>query len=110
MPDATWIEPRSGTKAFDEITERTVQFHMASYHRKITYAAYIRRKLANPYSRKYNLRVDKMWYARQVSKCWTDSAAGDLAAAKAALRGKRIYGGMFEAKAHDSGDGWDIDG
>lgn len=112
MPDALWIELRSGTKASDEITETTVAFHMRSYHRKITYAAYIRRKLANPRSRKFNLRLDKMWYARRVSKCWTNSAAADLAAAKAVLSGKAIYAGMFESKAtaQGPGSGWDMDG
>lgn len=110
MPDATWIEFTPKTSAYDEVTQRTVDFHMKSYHRKIAYAARVRRALANPRSRKFNLRIDKMWYARQVSKCWTASAAADLAAAKAVLRAKAIYAGMFEAKAHAGpGGGMDLD-
>lgn len=110
MPQAIWIEFTPKTSAYDEVTQQTVAFHMDSYHRKIAYAARVRRALSNPRSRKWNLRFDRMWYARQVSRCWTQSAAADLAAAKAVLRGKAIYAGMFEAKqpAGPSG-GMDLD-
>lgn len=110
MPDATWIEFTPKTSAFDEVTQQTVDFHMKAYHRKIAYAARLRRALANPKSRKFNLRIDLMWYARQISRCWTQSAAADLAAARAVNRGKAIYAGMFEAKqpAGPSG-GMDLD-
>lgn len=110
MPDAAWIEFTPKTSAFDEVTQQTVAFHMNAYHRKIAYAARLRRALSNPRSRKFNLRIDRMWYARQVSRCWTASAAADLAAAKSVLRGKSIYAGMFEAKqpAGPSG-GMDLD-
>lgn len=110
MPQADWIEFEGKTSAFRKMVDDTVQFHMDAYHRKIAYAARIRRKLANPRSRKINLRIDKMWYARQVSKAIVSSAAADLAAAKAMLKAEEIYNGMFTAKASDDGDGMDLDG
>lgn len=113
MPDATWIEFTPKTSAFHELIRLDVDFHMKSYHRKIQYAARIRRALANPRSRKLNLRFDRMWYARQVSKAIISSAAAELAAAKAMLRAQDIYAGMFEGKAPahaGASGGMDLDG
>ncbi len=110
MPDPDWIEFEGRTSAFKDMIRKTVDFHMRSYHRKIAYAAKLRRKLANPRSAKFNLRIDKMWYARQVSKEIVNSAAADIAAAKALLKAEQTYDGMFTAKAPDRGDGMDLDG
>jgi hypothetical protein len=111
MPDPTWIEFEGKTSKFKEMIRTTVDFHMKSYHRKISYAAKIKKRLSNPRSRKYNLRFDKMWYARQVSKAIVNSAAADVAAAKSLLKAEQIYDGMFTAKAaNGDGSGMDLDG
>lgn len=107
---ADHIEFQPRTSAFRTVIRDDVKLRMDSYHRKIAYAALIRRKLANPRSRKLNLRIDRMWYARAVSKAIVNSAAADLASAKSMLKAQEIYDGMFTARAEDSGDGMDLDG
>jgi hypothetical protein len=112
MPDPTWIEFQGKTSAFQEMIKTTVDFHMKSYHRKIAYAAKLRKRLANPRSRKVNLNFNKMWYARAVSKAIINSAAADVAAAKALLKAEQVYLGMFTAKPQNgsNGGGMDLDG
>lgn len=112
MPDPNWIEFEGKTSAFKAMIATTVDFHMKSYHRKIAYAAKLRKRLANPRSRKLNLRFDKVWYARAVSKAIINSAAADVAAAKALLKAEQIYDGMFTARAQGgaNGAGMDLDG
>ena len=111
MPDPTWIEFEGKTSKFQEVVRTSVDFNMKSYHRKVAYAAKMRKRLANPRSRKINLRFDKMWYARQVSKAILASAAADVASAKAWLKAEQIYMGMFTAKQGGSnGPGMDLDG
>lgn len=105
---ADHIEFEGKTSAFRKMVASDVKYHMDSYHRKIAYAATIRRKLSNPRSRKINLRIDLMWYARAVAKAIVNSAAADLAAAKAMLKAEEIYDGIFTARAPDS-DGMDLD-
>lgn len=107
---ADHIEFEGKTSAFRAMVRDDVKLRMDSYHRKIAYAAQIRRKLANPRSRKVNLRFDRMWYARAVSRAIVNSAAADLASAKAMLKAEEIYEGMFVAHNQDSGDGMDLDG
>lgn len=107
---ADHIEFEGKTSAFRQMIADDVKLRMNSYHRKIAYAAQIRRKLANPRSRKINLRIDRMWYARAVSKSIVNSAAADLASAKAMLKAQEIYDGMFTARAADPGNGMDLDG
>lgn len=106
---ADHIEFEAKTSAFRTMVRDDVKLRMDSYHRKIAYAANLRRKLANPRSRKINVRIDKMWYARAVSKAIINSAAADLASAKAMLKAQEIYDGMFTARAQDSGNGMDLD-
>lgn len=107
---ADHIEFQGKTSAFRQMIADDVKLRMDSYHRKIAYAAMIRRKLANPRSRKFNLRIDKMWYARAVSKAIVNSAAADLASAKGMLKAEEIYNGMFVAQAGGNDDGMDLDG
>lgn len=107
---ADHIEFEGKTSAFRKMVADDVKLRMDSYHRKIAYAARIRRKLANPRSRKINLRFDRMWYARAVSKAIVNSAAADLASAKGMLKAEEIYNGMFIGHAADSGNGMDLDG
>jgi hypothetical protein len=107
---ADHIEFQPRTSAFRIVIRDDVKLRMDSYHRKIAYAALLRRKLANPRSRKVNLRIDRMWYARAVSKAIVNSAAADLASAKSMLKAQEIYDGMFTARAQDTGDGMDLDG
>jgi hypothetical protein len=107
---ADHIEFEGKTSAFRAMIAADVKLRMDSYHRKIAYAAAIRRKLANPRSRKINLRFDRMWYARAVSKAIVNSAAADLASAKSMAKSQEIYDGMFTAHAPDKGDGMDLDG
>lgn len=107
---ADHIEFQGKTSAFRAMVADDVKLRMDSYHRKIAYAAAIRRKLANPRSRKVNLRIDKMWYARAVSKAIINSAAADLASAKGMLKAQEIYDGMFTARAQDPAGGMDLDG
>lgn len=106
VADHIEFEPR--TSAFRAMIADDVKLRMSSYHRKIAYAAIIRRKLANPRSRKINIRIDKMWHAREVSRAIRNSAAADLASAKAMLKAQEIYDSMFTAHAADSG-GMDLD-
>jgi hypothetical protein len=106
---ADHIEFEAKTSAFRKMIASDVKLRMDSYHRKIAYAAQIRRKLANPRSRKVNLRFDRMWYARAVSKAIINSAAADLASAKSMLKAQEIFDGMFTAKAPDTGNGMDLD-
>ena len=111
-PTADWIEFTAKTSAFKKVIADDVAFHMNAYHRKIAYAAKVKRALANPRGRRLNLRIDKMWYAHQVSKAIINSAAADLAAAKAMLRAEEIYAGMFEgrtAASANAGGGMDMD-
>jgi hypothetical protein len=105
---ADHIEFEGKTSAFRTMIADDVKLRMSSYHRKIAYAAIIRRKLANPRSAKINLRIDRMWYARAVSRAIINSAAADLASAKGMLKAQEIYDGMFTARAQD-GDGMDLD-
>lgn len=106
---ADHIESVSKTSDFRQLIADDVKLHMSLYHRKIALAAALRRKLANPRSRKVNLRFDRMWYARAVSKAIVNSAAADLAAAKAMLKAQEIFDGMFTARAADGGPGMDLD-
>jgi hypothetical protein len=110
MPDPTWIEFKPRTSAFREVIATSVDFHMKSYHRKIAYAAKIKRRLSNPRSRKFNLRFDKILYARLVSGAIIKSAAADVAAAKSLLKAEEIYLGVFTSRAEPGGAGMDLDG
>lgn len=107
---ADHIEFEGKTSAFRAMIAEDVKLRMDSYHRKIAYAARIRQKLANPRSRKFNLRFDRMWYARAVSKAIVNSAAADIASAKAMLKAEEIYNGMLGGRPDNSGDGMDLDG
>lgn len=107
---ADHIDSVGKTSELRELIADDVKLHMSLYHRKIALAATLRRKLANPHSRKVNLRIDLMWYASVVSKPIVQSAAADLAAAKAMLKAQELYDGMFTARTADAGGGMDLDG
>lgn len=109
---ADHIEFVGRTSAFQRMIADDCKYHDDAYHRKIAYAAKIKKRLANPYGKRLNLRVDKMWAARQVAKAIVESAAAELAAAKAMRRAEEIYAGMFQASGTVAGGqtGWNMDG
>jgi hypothetical protein len=102
------FEPR--TSSFLQMIIDDCKYHDDAYHRKIAYAARIKRAIANPRGRRLNVRVDKMWTARQVSKAIINSAAAEIAAAKAMRRAEEIFNGMLVSRSSDSGGGMNLDG
>lgn len=103
---ADHIEFENSTAAFYEVMDTDVELNTDSYNRKIDYASRVYKSITK---RRFTWRLDLVWYAHQAKKAIIDSAAANLAAAKADQRAKDIIMGLTrdtkKAKEQQQGPG-----